>query len=155
MGVRADEVVVRVTHKYVAVPVDAEAARPAVAEVGRLPRNSQVIPVEIVSLDARGEVDEIDAALGVDGNRPRPGDVAGHFAMLAIQEVRRAVPPAAGEPARREEKYQGYQPDPNRSHVVSKPDSPRRARRSEFNLIPLCGLCVLRGESMAELILSV
>src|SRR4029079_19317877 len=79
--VDAQAVVVRVADEEVAVAVDAQAAGPAVAVVGRGPARPEEAAVAVERLDAGGEIDDVEPVLGVDGDRPRPDEVAGPDAL--------------------------------------------------------------------------
>src|SRR5262249_60658921 len=84
-GVDAEAVIVRVADDQVAVAVDAQPAGPPLAVVGRRPGGAEVVAVGVVDLDAGGEVDDVEAALGVEGGGPRAHRVP----------VRDAAPPPA------------------------------------------------------------
>ena len=75
-AIDAEAVVVRIADDQVAVAVDAEAAGPAVAVVGRGPGGAEVLAVAVEDLDAGGEIDDVEAILSVDGDGPRPDEIA-------------------------------------------------------------------------------
>ena len=85
----------RVADDQVAVAVDAQAARPAVAEVGRGPRDAEVLAVEVERLDAGGEVHDPEPVAGGRWRRPRASKVAGSHALLP-RRGRRAFASSCG-----------------------------------------------------------
>src|SRR5262249_51372461 len=94
--VDAEAVVVRIADEEVAVAGDAQAAGPAVAVVRRLPGGAEVLAVAVVDLDAGGEVHDVEAVLVIDGDGPRPGQVAVVDAAFAPDQFRRAGLAATG-----------------------------------------------------------
>ena len=66
--VNAKAVIVRIADDQVAVAVDAEAAGPAIAIVRRRPGGAEVMAVAVVDLNARGEIDNVEAIPRIDGD---------------------------------------------------------------------------------------
>src|SRR5205085_10338813 len=85
--VDAETVIVAVADDEVAFPVKGKAAGPALAVVGRGPGDAQVMAVEVVGLDAGGEIDDVEAVLAVDDRGARPGQVAVADALLAPDQL--------------------------------------------------------------------
>src|SRR5262249_35416490 len=86
--VDAQAVVVRVRDEEVAVAVDTEAAGPALAVVGGRPGGPQVLAIAVVDLDAGGEIDDVEAVLGVDGDGPGFDHIAVHDTAVTPDEFR-------------------------------------------------------------------
>src|SRR5205823_5310376 len=100
--------VVGVADDQLAVAGDAQAARPAVAEVGGGERRADVVAVQVVGLDAGGEVHNPKAVVVVDDGRPRADHVAVEHAPLAPNEVRFGTGPAPGGEAGQAGESQDY-----------------------------------------------
>ena len=94
-GIDAQAVVVRIADEQVAVAVDAEAAGPAVAVVGRGPGRAEVMAVAVEDLDAGGEIDDVEAVLAVDGDGAGLDEVAVLHAPVTPDQFRLRVRPAA------------------------------------------------------------
>src|SRR5205823_6168595 len=77
------------------IAVDAQTAWPAIAEVRRRPGWAEVLAVGVIDLDSGGEIDDVEAVLRVDGDRPRADDVAGLVTLLPPDELRRRRRPTA------------------------------------------------------------
>jgi hypothetical protein len=89
---------VRVAEEEVAVPVDAQAAGPTVAVIGRGPAGAEELAVPVEHLDARREIDDVEAVAAVDGHRPGPDEIAVLHAAPAPDQFRlRLRPTTAGE----------------------------------------------------------
>ena len=93
----ADAGIVRVADDQVAVFGDAQAARPAVAKIRSRERRADVIAIEVIRLNAGGEVDDPETIIVIDDRGPRPNEVAVEDAALAPDDVRLGRRPAAGD----------------------------------------------------------
>ena len=112
----------RVGDDEVAVVVDAEAAGPALAVVGRGPGQAEVLAVEVVDLDAGGEIDDVEAVVR-RWRRPAAGP--------GRRPARPACPrrgPAAGSPAQRPTRAAGRPEEQPQGSWVQSTGSPPRLR---------------------------
>src|SRR5579864_5779910 len=73
----------RIAYQQIAVFVDAQSTRPAVAIIGGRPAMIEEIAVAIKNLNARGPINEIEAVLGIDGGSARFDQLASLDAALA------------------------------------------------------------------------
>src|SRR5437773_8357917 len=88
----------RIANENVAVAVDAQAAGPTIAVVGRGPAGAEEMAVAVEHLNASGEIDNVEAILRVDGDGARPHEIAGPDAFLAPDDFRpRRVARTAGQ----------------------------------------------------------
>src|SRR5439155_70449 len=81
--VDAEAVVVRIADNEVAVAVDAQPARPAVAVVRRFPAVLQIMAVAVEDLNAGREVNEIEMIVSVDGHGARLFEIAVSQPLMA------------------------------------------------------------------------
>ena len=84
-------VVMRIADEQIAVAVDAQAAGPAVAIVGGCPAQVQEMAVAVEGLDAGREVDNVEMIVRVDGDGPRPHQIARLGALASPHELRLIV----------------------------------------------------------------
>src|SRR5689334_13417777 len=80
--------IVRIADEKIAVTRDAEAARPAVAEVRRGPGAVEVFAVAVEDLDACRPVHDVDTVLIIDGGGARLDEFARLHAAPAPHEFR-------------------------------------------------------------------
>src|SRR5207253_10442732 len=110
----------RIADEQVAVAVDAQAAGPAVAVVGRRPRSFEVIAVRVEDLNARGPIDDVDAVIGVDGGGARLDQLAGQHAAPPPYELRLG----RGAAASRDEREAGQPRQASRGSHVKPHETP-------------------------------
>src|SRR5437870_2563375 len=83
-----------------AVAIDAEPARPAIAEIGRRPGRAEIMTIGVVHLNPRGKVHNVEMIVGIDGDGSRPDDVARLQSPAAPDELRSVASPLAADDGR-------------------------------------------------------
>ena len=91
----------RIAHDHIALAtwigrrIDAQAAGPAVAVIGRVPGDAEVFAVAIERLDAGRHIDNVEPIIRPDGDGAWLDKFAPLDAALAPDDFRRAAGPAA------------------------------------------------------------
>src|SRR5262249_31094580 len=75
--VNAETMIMGIADDQMPVAIDPQTARPSFAKIGRRPSWAEVFAVRVVNLNARGVIDDVEPVLRVNGDGPRPHDVAG------------------------------------------------------------------------------